>query len=67
MAYFKIGAVAALLLLVVSCAYDRAPDSYALSQLAASEGPAPMDGSRRVAQQDCTRPVTVDRGNRLCR
>ena len=67
MTYFKVGAAAALLLLVVSCAYDRAPDSYEMSRLASSDATAPMDGSRRVAQQDCTRPVTVDRGNLLCR
>jgi hypothetical protein len=67
MAYLKVGAAAALLLLVVSCAYDQHADSYALSELAASEATAPMDGSRRIAQQDCTRPVTVDRGNLLCR
>jgi hypothetical protein len=66
MTCFKVGAAAALLLLVASCAYDRA-DSYEMTRLAASKSVAPMDGSRRIAQQDCTKPVTVDRGTLLCR
>jgi len=27
----------------------------------------PMDSSRKVAEQDCSRPVTLDQGNLRCR
>jgi len=29
--------------------------------------PAPMDPSRRVADQDCSKALEFDRGNILCR
>ncbi len=73
MAYFRACAAISVLLLVASCAYDHATGAYGMSQGSAStsvyapDRPAPMDESRRIAKEDCTRPVTVDRGNLLCR
>jgi len=67
MAYIKVAGAAALLLLVVSCAYNQPANSYEMSQLAAKASPAPMDGGRRIARQDCTKPVMADHGNLLCK
>jgi hypothetical protein len=73
MTYFRGGAAIAVLLLVVSCANDPTSDPYALPSFAAATSEyrlntaPPMDPSRTIAREDCTKPVTVDRGNLLCK
>jgi hypothetical protein len=63
---FRTAAAVIGLLSIVSCASDQPTDSYEMSRLAAASAPAPMDASRRIAKQDCTRSVVTDRGNLLC-
>jgi len=62
---------AIVLLLVVaaaSCATERRDSSYGMSvTYSAARQPAPLDPARTVAEQDCTKPIALDRGNLLCR
>ena len=62
---------AIVLLLVVaaaSCATQGRDSSYGMGVTYSAAGrSAPLDPARIVAEQDCTRPVVLDRGNLLCR
>ncbi len=62
---------AIVLLLVVaatSCATERQYSSYGMSvTYSAARQLAPLDPARTVAEQDCTKPIALDRGNLLCR
>ena len=62
---------AIVLLLVVaatSCATQRRDSSYGMSvTYSAAATPAPLDAARTVAEQDCTKPIALDRGNLRCR
>jgi hypothetical protein len=62
---------AIVLLLVVaatSCATERRDSSYGMSvTYSAARQSAPLDPARTVAEQDCTKPIALDRGNLLCR
>jgi hypothetical protein len=62
--------VIVLLLLVAaaSCATERRDSSYGMSATySAARQPAPLDTARTIAEQDCTKPIVLDRGNLLCR
>ena len=73
MAHIKAGAAIIFLICTASCANYETTDSYGMprtsmsSSTYAREKPAPMDASRKIAKQDCTKPVVVDHGNLLCR
>jgi len=62
---------AIVLLLVVaaaSCTTERQYSSYGMSAgYPAAATPAPLDPARTVAEQNCTKPIALDRGNLLCR
>jgi hypothetical protein len=62
---------AIVLLLVVaaaSCATERRDSSYGMSvRYSAPRPPAPLDPARTVAEQDCSKPIVLDRGNLRCR
>jgi hypothetical protein len=62
---------AIVLLLVVaatSCATERRDSSYGMRvTYSAARQSAPLDPARTVAEQDCTKPIALDRGNLLCR
>jgi hypothetical protein len=62
---------AIVLLLVVtaaSCATQGRDSSYGMSATYSAAGqPAPLDPARPVAEQDCAKPVVLDRGNLRCR
>jgi outer membrane lipopolysaccharide assembly protein LptE/RlpB len=71
MAYIRTCAALIVLLGTASCAFDRA-DRYNMSGMSSNtsiysaDKPAPMDRSVRVATQDCSKAVTLDRGNLYC-
>jgi hypothetical protein len=57
-----------LVLAAASCATERRDSSYGMSVTSsAAGGPAPLDPARTVAEQDCTKPIALDRGNLRCR
>ena len=57
-----------LALAAASCATERRDSSYAMSVTSsAAGGRAPMDPARTVAEQDCSKPIALDRGNLRCR
>ncbi len=65
---------AIVLLLVVaaaSCATERQGSSYGSYGMSvtysAAGRAAPLDPARTVAEQDCTKPIALDRGNLRCR
>jgi hypothetical protein len=62
---------AIVLLLVVaaaSCATQGWDSSYGMSVTYSAAGqPASLDPARTVAEQDCAKPVVLDRGNLRCR
>jgi len=71
MAYIRTCAALILLLGTASCAYDRA-ERYGMSgssskSIYSQDKPVPMDQSVPVAAQDCSRQVTLDRGNLYCK
>jgi len=63
--------LAIVLLLVVaaaSCTTERQYSSYGMSATySAAARPAPLDRARTVTEQDCSKPVALDRGNLRCR
>jgi len=57
-----------LVLAAASCATARRDSSYGMSvTYSAAGGPAPLNPARTVAEQDCTKPIALDRGNLRCR
>ncbi|HMA88795.1 MAG TPA: hypothetical protein VKP89_08630 [Burkholderiales bacterium] len=70
--YIRTCAALIVLLSTASCAFDRA-ERYNMSgtssktSIYTADKPAPMDKSVPVATQDCSRPVTLDRGNLYCK
>lgn len=57
-----------------SCATDGgSPGSYGMAgryagnPAAGSAPPPPMDPARKIAEQDCSKPVAVDQGNLRCK
>ncbi len=57
-----------LLVTAASCTTERQYSSYGMSAgYPAAATPAPLDPARAVAEQDCTKPIALDRGNLLCR
>jgi len=57
-----------LLVAATSCATERRDSSYGMSvTYSAARQPAPLDPARTVAEQDCTKPIALNRGNLLCR
>ena len=57
-----------LVLAAASCATERRDSSYGMSVTYSAAGtPAPLDPARTVADQDCAKPVVLDRGNLRCR
>jgi len=67
-----VGALA-VLVSTVSCADNGVTDSYGMPRISRESSiyepskPAPMDPNRKIAGQDCTKPVVVDQGNLLCK
>ena len=71
MNYVKTGVAIFVLLCAASCAFDRA-ERYGMSgssskSIYSQDKPVPMDQSVPVAAQDCSRQVTLDRGNLYCK
>ncbi len=62
-------AIALLLVVAVaSCATQGRDSSYGMSVTYSAAGrPASLDPARTVAEQDCTKPIALDRGNLRCR
>ena len=62
---------AIVLLLVVaaaSCTTERQYSSYGMGVTYSAAGRlVPLDPARTVAEQDCTKPIVLDRGNLRCR
>ncbi len=57
-----------LLVTAASCTTERQYSSYGMSAGYPAAGtPAPLDPARAVAEQDCAKPIVLDRGNLLCR
>jgi hypothetical protein len=57
-----------LVLAAASCATERPDSSYGMSVTYSAPGrPAPLDPARTVAEQDCTKPIALYRGNLRCR
>src|SRR3989449_7181084 len=57
-----------LLVTAASCTTERQYSSYGMSAgYPAAATPAQLDAARSVAEQDCTKPIMLDRGNLLCR
>jgi hypothetical protein len=57
-----------LVLAAASCATERRDSSYGMSVTYSAAGRrAPLDPARTVAEQDCTKPIVLDRGNLRCR
>jgi len=57
-----------LVLAAASCTTERQYSSYGMStRYPAAATPAPLDSARSVAEQDCTKPIALDRGNLRCR
>jgi len=57
-----------LVLAAASCATERRDSSYGMSVTSsAAGGPAPLAPARTVAEQDCTKPIALGRGNLRCR
>jgi hypothetical protein len=57
-----------LLVAATSCATERRDSSYGMTARYSAAGtPAPLDPARAVAEQDCTKPIALDRGNLRCR
>jgi hypothetical protein len=57
-----------LLVAAASCTTERQYSSYGMSaRYSAAATPAPLDPARSVAEQDCTKPIALDRGNLRCR
>jgi hypothetical protein len=72
MAHIRICAALIVLLGTASCAYDRAEwygmsGTFSATSIYTPEKPAPMDPSVKVAAQDCSNAVTLDRGNLYCK
>lgn len=72
MPHFAAGAVIVLTIITASCASSDSPGTYGKSRSIATDSmytsrPAPMEPSRTVAEQDCTKPIDLDRGNLLCK
>jgi hypothetical protein len=57
-----------LVLAAASCAAERPDSSYGMSVTYSAAGrPVPLDPARTVAEQDCTKPIALYRGNLRCR
>jgi hypothetical protein len=57
-----------LLAAATSCATERQDSSYGMGVTYSAAGrSAPLDPARTIAEQDCTKPIALDRGNLLCR
>jgi hypothetical protein len=72
MSRFKAGAAILLVCGTVSCASDDSSGRYSMSSRGAgidipAGKPVPMDLARKVAEQDCSRPVDFFLGNLRCK
>ena len=57
-----------LVLAAASCAPERRDSPYGMSVTYSAAGrPVPLDPVRTVAEQDCTQPIVLERGNLRCR
>jgi len=57
-----------LLVAAASCTTEPRYPSYGMSaSYPAAATPAPLDPARTVAEQDCSKPIALDRGNLRCR
>jgi len=56
----------------ISCATSESTPEYRMPSSAASDPsyasstPPPMDPSRKIAEQDCSQPIELDKGNIRC-
>lgn len=66
-------AAIAVLVSTASCADNGMTDSYGMPRISRESSiyerskPGPMDPTRKIDEQDCTKPVVVDQGNLLCK
>ena len=72
MVHFKTAAAIVLIGSTVSCASSESAAGYERSRRAAtnaelSSRPAPPDPSRKVAEQDCSKPIDLYGGNIRCK
>ena len=57
-----------LLVTAASCTTERRDSSYGMGVTYSAAGQAaPLDPARTVAEQDCAKPIALDRGNLRCR
>jgi len=70
MAHFKAASAIFLISCTASCANSE-PGGYGMPSVTADSYATakqlPLDPSRRIAEQDCSKPIDFDRGNVLCR
>ena len=68
--HFKVAAAIVLIGCIASCA-SESPGGYGMPSVMSDSyvtaEPAPMDPSRRIAEQDCSKALEFDRGNLLCK
>jgi hypothetical protein len=69
MMHFKAVAGVVLIGCTVSCASSGPSDVMpgVVSDTYATVKAAPLDATRKIAEQDCSKPIDFDRGNILCR
>ena len=73
MAHCTPAAAIVLVICTASCASSNSPGGYGMSGSTAGAttyttfAAAPMDPNRKVAEQDCSKPVELDRGNLRCK
>jgi hypothetical protein len=70
MSYIKTGAAMVLVCGIASCASGRSSEDYRMSVTSeayvTSRAPR-LDRDRKVAEQDCSKPVDLFRGNLRCK
>jgi hypothetical protein len=67
--HFRIAAVIALIGSTVACAGSEGGSGMpsVVSDAYGSQAAPPMDAARKVADQDCSQTLELDRGNLRCR
>jgi hypothetical protein len=73
MPYFTNAAAIILMISTASCASRESPGAYRMSRSTATSAtympsrPAPLDPTRKIVEQDCSKPVELHRGNLRCK
>lgn len=73
MPHFAAGAVIVLAIVTASCAHRDPRDPQAKTGNVVTDStyttvkPPPMAAGRNIAEQDCSKPIDIDRGNLRCK